>query len=55
MTLKIKTIDIELEYTDEYKIIEGQAKNHILEIINKIYEHQVNSKNTNNDTTGKSK
>jgi len=40
MTLKIKTADIELEYTDEYKIIEGQAKQHILDIINKIHEHQ---------------
>jgi hypothetical protein len=44
MTLKIKTADIELEYTDEYKIIEGQAKQHILDIINKIQEHQVHSK-----------
>jgi hypothetical protein len=44
MTLKIKTADIELEYTDEYSIIEGQAKQHILDIINKIYEHRVNSK-----------
>ena len=44
MTLKIRTADIELEYTDEYNIIEGQAKNHILEIIDKIYAHQVNDK-----------
>jgi hypothetical protein len=44
MTLKIRTADIELEYTDEYKIIEGQAKNYILEIINQIYAHQVNDK-----------
>ena len=44
MTLKIRTADIELEYTDEYNIIEGQAKNHILEIINKIYAHQSNDK-----------
>jgi hypothetical protein len=36
MTKKINTADIELEYTDEYKIIEGQAKQHILDIINKI-------------------
>jgi hypothetical protein len=41
MTLKIKTADIELEYTDEYSIIEGQAKQYILDIINKIHEHQV--------------
>jgi hypothetical protein len=44
MTLKIKTADIELEYTDEYSIIEGQAKQHILDIINKIHEHQGYSK-----------
>ncbi len=44
MTLKIRTADIELEYTDEYKIIEAQAKNHILEIINQMYAHQVNDK-----------
>jgi hypothetical protein len=44
MTLKIRTADIELEYTDEYSIIEGQAKQHILDIINKIHEHQVHSK-----------
>lgn len=44
MTLKIKTADIELEYTDEYSIIEAQAKNYILEIINKIHEHQVHNK-----------
>jgi hypothetical protein len=41
MTLKIKTPDIELEYTDEYKIIEAQAKIHILEIINQIYSYRV--------------
>jgi len=41
MTLKIRTADIELEYTDEYKIIEVQAKNHILEIIDKIYSYRV--------------
>ena len=44
MTLKIRTADIELEYTDEYKIIEVQAKNHILEIINQIYAHQINDR-----------
>ncbi len=41
MTLKIRTADIELEYTDEYNIIEAQAKNHILEIINQIYSYRV--------------
>jgi hypothetical protein len=44
MTLKIRTADIELEYTDEYKIIEVQAKNHILEIINQIYAHQLSGR-----------
>ena len=41
MQLKIKTKDIELEYTDEYSIIEESAKRRILEIINQIYVQQV--------------
>ncbi len=40
MTLKIKTPEIELEYTDEYSIIDENAKNRVLEIISKIYTHQ---------------
>jgi hypothetical protein len=45
MQLKIKTPDIELEYTDEYSIIEEAAKKRILEIINQLYtHHQTNSK-----------
>jgi len=44
MQLKIKTPDIELEYSDEYSIIEEAAKKRILEIINQLYAHQVNSK-----------
>ena len=44
MTLKIKTSTIELEYTDEYSIIEEGAKRRILEIINQIYAHQVNDR-----------
>lgn len=44
MQLKIKTPDIELEYNDEYSIIEEAAKKRILEIINQLYVHQVNNK-----------
>jgi hypothetical protein len=44
MQLKIKTPDIELEYTDEYSIIEEAAKKRILEIISQIHTQQVNSK-----------
>jgi hypothetical protein len=44
MQLKIKTPDIELEYSDEYSIIEEAAKKRILEIIDQLYSHQVNSK-----------
>lgn len=44
MQLKIKTPDIELEYSDEYSIIEESAKKRILEIINQLYAHQVDSK-----------
>jgi hypothetical protein len=44
MQLKIKTPDIELEYTDEYSIIEEAAKKRILEIINQIHTHQIGSK-----------
>jgi hypothetical protein len=40
MTLKIKTSDIELEYSDEVCMIDEQAKNRILAIINQIYMHQ---------------
>lgn len=41
MQIKIKTKDIELEYSDECTIIEEYAKNRILEIINQIYQDQV--------------
>jgi hypothetical protein len=44
MILKIKTADIELEYRDEYSIIEEAAKKRLLEIINQIYVNQENSK-----------
>jgi hypothetical protein len=41
MTLKIKTTDIELEYTDEYSIVEEAAKKRIIEIIDKLYSYRV--------------
>lgn len=43
MLLKIKTSEIELEYSDEYSIIEEEAKRRILEIINQLYSHQINT------------
>lgn len=44
MQLKIKTPDIELEYNDEYNIIEEAAKKRILEIIDQLYKYQINNK-----------
>ncbi len=41
MILKIKTSDIELEYSDEYSIIDESAKRRILEIINQLYSYRV--------------
>ena len=41
MTLKIKTTDIELEYSDEYSIIEESAKKRIIEIIDKLYSYRI--------------
>ena len=41
MNLKIKTKDIELEYTDEYSIIEESAKLRILEILSQAFENQI--------------
>jgi hypothetical protein len=41
MTLKIKTIDLELEYSDEYSIIEEAAKKRIIEIIDKLYSYRI--------------
>ena len=41
MNLKIKTKDIELEYTDEYSIIEESAKLRILEILSQVFENQI--------------
>ena len=41
MTLKIKTSDIELEYTDEYSIIDENAKKRIIEIIDKLYSYRI--------------
>jgi hypothetical protein len=44
MTLKIKTPDIELEYNDEYSIIDEAAKKRIIEIIDQLHKHQINNK-----------
>lgn len=40
MRLHVKTKDIELEYTDEYSIIEESAKIRILEILDRVFEKQ---------------
>ena len=40
MKLTIKTKDIELEYQDEYSIIEESAKTRILTILDKVFEKQ---------------
>jgi hypothetical protein len=41
MILKITTADIQLEYSDEYSIIEEPAKNRLIEIIDKLYSYRV--------------
>lgn len=41
MTLKIKTIDLELEYTDECSIIDGNTKKRLIEIIDKLYSYRI--------------
>lgn len=40
MNLKIKTKDIELEYSDEYAIIEENAKKRIIEMLDRVFEKQ---------------
>ena len=40
MTIKIKTKDIELEYQDEYSIIEEAAKIRILALLDTVFEKQ---------------
>lgn len=40
MNLKIKTKDIELEYSDEYSIIEEAAKTRILTILDTVFTKQ---------------
>lgn len=40
MKLVIKTKDIELEYQDEYAMLEPQAKDRIIELIKTIYSAQ---------------
>jgi hypothetical protein len=41
MTLKIKTLEIELEYIDEHSIIVEEAKKRLIEIIDKLYSYRV--------------
>ena len=41
MILKITTDDIQLEYSDEYSIIEEPAKKRLIEIIDKLYSYRV--------------
>lgn len=41
MNLKIKTKDIEIEYTDEYAIIEESAKKRVLEILDTVFNKQM--------------
>jgi hypothetical protein len=41
MTLKIKTADIELEYSDEVCMIDENAKKRVIEIIDKLYSYRV--------------
>ena len=40
MKLIIKTRDIEIEYQDDYSMLEGQAKDRIIELIKTIYSSQ---------------
>lgn len=40
MRLHVKTKDIELEYQDEYSIIEEAAKTRILTILDRVFEKQ---------------
>lgn len=40
MRLHIKTSNIEIEYTDEYSIIEEDAKKRIIDLLDKIYEKE---------------
>lgn len=47
MRLRIKTLNIELEYTDEYNIIEDSAKKRIIDLLDKIYEEEELANKTN--------
>lgn len=40
MRLHIKTKDIELEYSDEYNILEEDAKKRIVDLLEKVYEKE---------------
>lgn len=41
MNLKIKTKDIELEYSDGYSIIEESAKTRLLTILDTVFKEQI--------------
>ena len=40
MRLHIKTKDIELEYSEEYNILEEDAKKRIVDLLEKVYEKE---------------
>lgn len=41
MTLKIKTTEVEIEYIDEYSILDEAVKNRIIDILNHLYTNRV--------------
>ena len=41
MKLTIKTKDIEIEYEDDYSMIEKEVKERIEDIIKKVYEYEL--------------
>ena len=43
MKLTIKTKDIELEYQDEYSMIEDKTKDRIKDLLKTIYEYNAHS------------
>jgi len=40
MRLHIKTTNIEIEYSDEYSIIEEAAKKRLIELLDRLYEKE---------------
>lgn len=47
MRLHIKTSNIEIEYTDEYSIIEEAAKKRLIELLDRLYEKEELANKTN--------